>query len=250
MLADPGRRPGNKRDGFAYPPEQQGVVIMRRVLPACLILILVSSVAFAGKKPGSNSMNIDVDYGFMEPVSIFSAPDGSGYPLTRAFTFGGTEIDASITVTLTTTGGLPMSGVPAEDILLVLGGNFYHLCGEDGAVCGIGVTDGDGVMILDGPIVGGGYSDPDGTPAHIEVSTYFLGRILSAVSQSIPLYMNSPDINGDGTVNLLDVTLLAGDRDKFDRLGKYNYRSDFNWDGVIDDIDSDMLSESWSASCP
>ena len=222
---------------------------MRKFVLACLILMLVSSVCMASRKPGSSSISIDVDYGFTEPVSIFSAPDGSGYPLTRAFIFGGTEVDASLTVSLKV-GSTAMWGIPAEDIVLVLGGNFYHLCGEDGAVCGIGFTDGDGVMILDGPIAGGGYAEPDGHGAHIEVNTYFLNVTFFDSSQSFPMYMNSPDINGDGVVNLLDVTIHASDQDKFDRLGRYSYRSDFNWDGIINEIDQDMLSEFYGASCP
>jgi len=213
----------------------------------CSSLLLSASVSFPGQQPDQLRVSI---IGAYPPVSIYSVPDGSGYPLTMALTYGGTIVDGTVSVRLTfEPSGVPAVGVPAEDILLVPGGNAYHLCGEEGAVCGTGVTDSEGYIDLTGPIAGGGHSDPSGQGARVEVETRYLTRKYHAVSRFFPLYMNSPDIDGDGVVDLADVTDFASDKYQFDYEGVYSYRSDFNWDGAIDQSDVEMLGAAYGSAC-
>ena len=132
--------------------------------------------------------------------------------------------------------------------MLVPGGNAYHLCGADGAVCGAGTTDNEGIIELTGPIAGGGYAEP-GDGARVEVDTRYLNRRYKATSAPFPLYMNSADINGDGVVDILDVVTMAGDKAKLYDEGVYSYRSDLNWDGEIDQTDADMLGDAYGRAC-
>jgi hypothetical protein len=53
----------------------------------------------------------------------------------------------------------------------------------------------------------------------------------------------SPDLNGDGIVDALDVGILAGD------FGTSACRSDFNCDGVVDEADLDILEQHYRHSC-
>lgn len=94
------------------------------------------------------------------------------------------------------------------------------------------------------PIYGGGHSEIDGSGNPAEGCV-----LLWAPSEcgSIPLeiYFNSPDINGDLVVDLLDQSLFAQDF-----FGLYNYRSDFNFDGKIDLFDLGVLSQAIGGQCP
>jgi hypothetical protein len=53
----------------------------------------------------------------------------------------------------------------------------------------------------------------------------------------------SPDLNGDGIVDPLDVGILTGD------FGTSACRSDFNCDGIVDEGDLDILEEHYRHSC-
>lgn len=95
---------------------------------------------------------------------------------------------------------------------------------------------------------------PKGTPGLVidvdwGVDTYYVNAQMLGTSSVIPLYMNSADINGDGTVDLLDVTILSRDQDMLEKANIYNYRSDFNWDGAIDETDTPMMSAAWGGHC-
>ena len=221
---------------------------MKKFLSFATLLtpLLVASFCLA-KGEGKTPMRVDV-VSSPEPVSIYCVPDGSGNPLTTAFTYGGNVVDGTVWVRLSI-GNLRVADVPAEDILLVPGGDAYHLCGEEGAVCGTGTTDADGEMALTGPIAGGGHADPSGEGARIVVDTRVLNRRYQATSEPFPLYMNSSDITADGVVDILDVVALAEDQAKLYDEGIYSYRSDLNWDGEIDQIDADMLGDAYGGAC-
>jgi hypothetical protein len=57
------------------------------------------------------------------------------------------------------------------------------------------------------------------------------------INRDTHLMINSPDINGDLTVDLADVSLFATDF-----FGAYNYRSDLSWNGAIDIVDLTYMS--------
>ena len=60
----------------------------------------------------------------------------------------------------------------------------------------------------------------------------------------IELYVNSPDINGDLVVNGSDGGFFNADL-----FGDYNYRSDFNFDGVVNLSDAGVMTGAIGTSC-
>lgn len=64
-------------------------------------------------------------------------------------------------------------------------------------------------------------------------------------STPLSISYNSPDINGDLRVDLSDVTFFA-----HDYFGVYDYRSDFNYDGVVNLTDVSMFAPELGAACP
>ena len=55
----------------------------------------------------------------------------------------------------------------------------------------------------------------------------------------------SPDINGDGIVNVLDITILAMAWQTSAGEPKYDYRCDLNNDGVVNVLDITILAMAW-----
>ena len=91
------------------------------------------------------------------------------------------------------------------------------------------------------PLSGGGYRSPD------------TNQTLEIIINSCPTHMldfrevvsfNSPDINGDLEVDLIDVVLFTQDF-----YNAYNYRSDFNWDGIVDLGDVVALAQAMGIDC-
>jgi Dockerin type I domain len=95
------------------------------------------------------------------------------------------------------------------------------------------------------PIFGGGHSEVDASGNPISSAVVVWGGPESCGSVNVELYFNSPDINGDLAVDLLDITTFIADLN-----GSYNYRSDFNFDGAIDLLDLSFLQGAMGASCP
>jgi hypothetical protein len=77
------------------------------------------------------------------------------------------------------------------------------------------------------------------SPTGVVVAGSFL------VSGDLNLAHNSPDLNGDGVVNLSDLSIFADDY-----YGGYMFRSDFHYDGSIDLNDLAKFASSWNAACP
>jgi hypothetical protein len=96
-------------------------------------------------------------------------------------------------------------------------------------------------------IAGGGYTpvDANGQP-HGKIMVIWVPDTCNhGCSQKyIELYVNSPDINGDLAVNATDLQLFVSDF-----YGTYNYRSDFNFDGVVSGVDLTIFSGGMGASC-
>ena len=61
----------------------------------------------------------------------------------------------------------------------------------------------------------------------------------------IAMRFNSPDINADLEVNLIDVVLFT-----WDFFGEYHYRSDFVWDGEINLLDLAVMARSQGVRNP
>lgn len=93
------------------------------------------------------------------------------------------------------------------------------------------------------PIYGGGHSAIDASGQPIASSVLFWGPSECATIP-LQLFINSPDINGDLRVNLTDNVWFARDLN-----GPYNYRSDFNYDGVIDSNDAAIMTQAVGLRC-
>ena len=68
----------------------------------------------------------------------------------------------------------------------------------------------------------------------------------NALANTLPVSYNSPDLNGDGGVNLTDVQIFAGD---FFAVG-YAFRADLFFDNIVNLSDLVPLAASIGATCP
>ena len=96
-------------------------------------------------------------------------------------------------------------------------------------------TDSEGYTYFSAPLYGGGWVQDD-------LRVYVCNTPLAM--PELPLWINSPDIDGDLEVNLSDVQLFA-----VDFYGAYAYRSDLFYDGVINLSDLNRLAQHLEADC-
>mgnify|MGYP001813554497 FL=1 len=170
--------------------------------------------------------------------ALLVLPDGSGPPLTDAYRSDRTLIDATIFLNLYSscppTG--PMAGYPAEDMWLESTVGNLVFC--PGGSIADGPTDGEGSTWWSGALSGGGW---DSGSMIIRLATGDTPGL-----QLLPLLVNSPDLNGDLTVNLQDVALFA--EDFFS--APYELRSDLHFDRVINLSDLSVMTGKVGKTCP
>ena len=173
-----------------------------------------------------------------EPVSVFTVPDGQGNGFDEAFAYGGVTMDATITLTLLDAMGVPIANYPAEDIWLATTQGGLASC--PGGSIADADTDANGATQWQEPLLAGGYTDPVSELALVFVS----GSALT--QQPLDIYFNSPDLSGDGFVNLTDIAMITQAI-----FGAYSYGADFYWDGVINLSDvAYMTTLGIGAECP
>ena len=131
---------------------------------------------------------------------------------------------------------------PAEDIWLEI--PDLNLC--FGLSHPDGPTDYRRGITFSGSPGMGGWNDPASSPPYARVLV--VGNILfddmgHLISPTI--VANSPDINADLTVNLIDLSLFSADF-----FGSYSFRSDFYWDGEINLIDLATMAVLMGDTCP
>jgi hypothetical protein len=176
-----------------------------------------------------------IAYGGPGVPSLLVVPDGVGNPFTEAFDEQGNVVDATITLHLRDSQGMPFFFFPREDLWLetVDGGLvscIWGLIADDH-------TDHNGMTQWIEPAIAGGYSEGP-------VLVFVNGSPLTS-NPGLPLRFNSPDINGDLVVNLADVVIFAGDY-----FSGYQYRSDLVRDGVLNLSDIALFSLHVGAHCP
>jgi hypothetical protein len=101
-------------------------------------------------------------------------------------------------------------------------------------------TDGWGHTTISGPVVAGGREK--------RTSEMNVAVACDGYAWWVPInyVFHSPDINGDRRVDLVDIGIMA--RDFGD--GLYHFKSDLNYDFVLDLRDQALLWEHYGAVCP
>lgn len=169
-----------------------------------------------------------------QEVWLFNLPDGSGQPFTAAQLADGTQVDASITITVMDCNFDPVAYFPAEDIWLEsLDGGMIPCLGGSSADAN---TDAAGVTHWTQPLLACGASN---------ANTHALVNCEPGNNAPMPLHFTSADISGDGTVNLADVGMFSS---RF--FGDYDSSADFWHDGQLNLADVGRLAQGLGVSCP
>ncbi len=203
----------------------------RRLLSLVLVTGLIlglAGLAWAGvPDPGQSEVSA-------VGGAVTITPAGNGQSLTDRGT--------PVTVTVRDANGLPIAAYPAQDIWLDdAGTGDINLC--QGGSLADADTDVNGVTTISGVIAGGGFTQAG-------MSVYVSGVALTVAVDSgtgstiVNIDVNSPDINGDRTVNLSDISLFTGD------LVVPTFRSDFNHDGGVNLSDISLFTSWIGESCP
>jgi len=191
------------------------------------------------------------EWNITELVQVMNTPGGGGHPLSAANYLGGPTVDATIRIQLWVQGDdpegpndpMPVANFPGEDIWLEIPGTVWCQGGEATAD---GPTDDQGWFTFSQALNMGGWSDPEGDPPLVTVMVN--GAPLHGL-QGEPIWptivFNSPDINADLSVNLMDLSVFVPDY-----FGDYAFRSDFFWDGVLNLSDVAFMAIHMGEECP
>ena len=163
--------------------------------------------------------------------TIFNIPNGTGSPFTQARNLEG-PVDATIDLYLRDSSGAPIPNYPAEDLALFFNGAGYQC---QGGTIPDSNTDANGMTTWTNPLFAGGWSEG---PTLVMIA----GETL--LNSPLNLMHNSPDIDGNGIVNLLDLSIFA-----VDYFG-YSFRSDFHYDGEMSLLDLSLFAIGYNTSCP
>jgi hypothetical protein len=203
---------------------------------ACALIVGVASFATAGVPDLGLSTASTASGPAQNPV-MFNLPNGAGSAFTAAGIVGGT-IDATITVTLLDGGSVPVANYPSEDLWLETEdlSQEYLWAACIGGTTADADTDVNGQTTWTTPLRAGGASE----------SLTFVMVNGAALAGGLTLRHNSPDINGDGKVNLSDVPEFVGDY-----FGGTNpFRTDLQYDGNVNLSDVVKVSQGLGAECP
>ena len=170
--------------------------------------------------PGSNAT--------CEPGALYATPAGTGPTLE--------SIGSTVTVEVLGLDDQPVAGYPFQDVWLDDDGDgSLNVC-VAGALADAN-TDAEGITTISGSLAAGGWT-LDGLRVYLG-GTPVTGDVL-------PIDVNSPDIDGDRTVNVTDVGLFATDYSS----GTYSYRSDFDQSGTLDLVDVGIFAGHVGDTCP
>jgi hypothetical protein len=168
------------------------------------------------------------------PISICVLPDGEAK--IYSYLSAGQEINAVLLFPVEDwTDDPPFPRVHVE----WFGGGPEVNCGFSEVVL---TSDSEGWVTWTPDFQGGGHRGPD--------EAVYLGLMMMELcpNQHLELqedvYFNSPDISGDLKVDLTDVQIFSGDF-----FGNYDYRCDFNGDGVINLSDIPIMAQAVGSAC-
>ena len=203
-------------------------------LMACALILGTAVFASAGI-PDLGTTTASLAYGGTETLSLFNVPNGAGKPFTEAFEFGGAVVDGTISIEVLDGFGAYVTDFPFEDMWISSADNGMVPCG--GTATADFNTDDLGATFWAAPLFAGGSSQA-------LCIVYINGDALTSTA-GFALSFNSPDINGDGVVNLSDAGFFTG------FIGNVVFAGDFNNSGGIVNVqDAGFMSAALGASCP
>ena len=213
---------------------------MKLLMSILLVLFLTGLVGPGGAMACTGVPDLDFSIvwkTFEGLCSLVITPEGTGAPLTQARTPDGTIVDATIHLTLNSNciTTEPVANFPAEDMWLESTTNGVNFC--LGGNLPDGPTDIEGNTQWSQPLLGGGWDDVD--------CRVVVNGLVTPAGNTLNLIINSPDSNGDGEINIVDVYEFAQDF-----FGPYRFRADLAFDGVINLSDLSILGASLGQSCP
>ena len=199
----------------------------------CLLFLL--PVTLAQADVGGPYGEYYMAYSGPETLTLMVTPDGSGLSFDEAFLPWGDTEDATITLELKNANWEPVANFPREDLWLE--SHFDGLIPCVGGTIADSNTDAFGITWWQDPVFGGGSSEP--------LTVVLVNGSPIELTSGVNLRFNSPDINGDLVVNLVDVALFASDF-----FGAYHFRADLYRDGVINLQDLATFAQAFGTSCP
>lgn len=211
---------------------------------ACTLIIGAASFATAGV-PDLNLSQATAASG-ATTVVMYNLPNGGGFAFTGAVAaVGGAVTDASISLVLVDGAGVPINLYPSEDMWLE-SGSYVDEDNPGMAYCTGGSvadfsTNAAGETEWVAPMNAGGWSGGAGV-----VTTVMINGAPLTGSAPFPIWHNSADINGDGAVNVSDVQKFAVDY----FAPSYAFRSDLQFDAIVNLSDIPILAQAVGASCP
>jgi len=207
----------------------------------CGLLLAIAATAMAGI-PDLTQCSATSLLPTGTTVSIYNLPSGTGWALTVAKQrTSSVRVNSQITVTIRDSAGAPIWLYPFEDIWLeTAAGGMLHCPSGTSADFNTGAT---GRTTITGPFFASRWSGFGGSA---EQTVVIIGgsRLTTA---AFDIWWNSPDINGDGAVNLTDTVAYTANAGSG---GTYSYRSDYYYDGAINLSDTVLYAQGLGAACP
>lgn len=211
------------------------------MLKSKLYLLILITLVVTGPASGEQEWLPDLalsvawrNYEGPEILTLMITPAGTGQFFNQARLPDGTIADGTINLQLLDPIGVPINGYPLEDIWLQDINSPLRFCGIF-ELWPDNDTDMNGETFWFNRPRGGGY-----TAGSLQV--YVNGSPL--IGPTLPLRINSPDINSDLRVTLSDVVPFSEDF-----FGTYHFRSDLFHDGIINLSDVTILAEWIGRGC-
>lgn len=206
---------------------------------AGLVTMLATGAALACEGTGLPDLDLCVvtwHAGSGTTATLLVVPDGSGAPLTAARRPDGMLVDATIELLMVDACGDFIFNFPSEDLWLESTDDGLALC-AGGSVADHNV-DRQGRTVWTQPLRAGGHSQ-----AACQV---LINGLPVAGGGGLPLHFNSPDLNGDRGVSLVDIVLFA----EAYSLGSYVFAADLHADGAVNIADIGVMAAGVGAGCP